>query len=1392
MNQWQMHRAGLLNFWYYDQEEFFFADGKLLLRGMNGSGKSVTMQSLITVLLDGKIAASRLDPFGSKDRRMEDYLLGERELVEREERTGYLYLEYKRQDSEQYLTTGIGLKARRGGAIEFWGFVITDNRRIGFDFFLTKTEYNAEGRAERIPLTRAELEKLLVLPGGQVFRRQGDYAEAVNKYVFGFASQEQYKDLMELLIQLRSPKLSKEFRPSVIHEILTESLPALSEEELRPLSDTLENMKQTKEQLELLGRDREALRRLERAYDQYNTFILAEKAKGQRKAEATLGRQERLRQEQLQECEDKRTALEKVVATQASLESEAQALQREKEALEAHDVFQTEKRRQEVDGELQHKEGQWQSKNQAWEEKKKTELRDAERLRQERQRQDMAEEAMLEQLEELGEQAEAADFSEHEGQASLFIKAYAGEYVFASWKDAAEAHGRRLRDSNGQFARLGFAKERQLAAGAAVDAAQAAYDAAREAERQGERQFFTVREELLEALYAWVSASKDSLPMEAEEICVAAQSLQRVYETTRWQDVVLPAETARNRREDEWRRQRLATVHEAEQKRLQLREVELQLQDWHTRREPEPPRHEEKKAARAWLKEKNVPFLPFYEAVEFQEHVSAATRERIEAALWEMGLLDALLVPEDARKNLPASLADSVIQPEPAIMCVTLADYLQPLPPPEAAFELAAIDEALRSILVNDEQAETFLSLEGGAAPVVSARYGSYRTGILSGKAPQQESAVFIGRQARKEYRLQEIVRLEGEAALCREELAVFQRRLEGIEQELAALQSCWERFPREAVLDETYRRWLGQKQALAICENDAAAKNEMLRACMDETQGVLNGLRRLTEGLRLPFTAEAYHEAQLQFGLYNQRLQDLELARHKFIDARTHVRRLQEHVEEIQADVDALKGELFILTGEKERLTKELEGIEARLAALGAEDIRRRSREVVARLSELPGLLKQTMTEDASLRQRVTSLEQELERGSGRLLFWRQSAALWRRVFEQEAELRLLSAMEEEAVDWLNANQVWERYGPWVEQEEPTREKMTERLMASFFREQAVLGEYRLQMEEPRIEGLQLPQVPEQEEADIFVLANQELKQAAVRKLAALECAGRRTTPRGAWQELSRQIAEQQMTLTHQDRELYEEVIMNSIGRIISQRINSAESWVAHMNERMESLDTSSGLVFSLRWKPLTADDDSQMDTEDLVKLLRSDRRLLKDEDMKRIVLHFQSRIEQAKAQADVRSESFQDLVKETLDFRKWFSFGLFYRREGMAKKELTNSVFGKFSGGEKAMSMYIPLFSAAYSRYGEARPDAPKVISLDEAFAGVDENNIREMFALVEQLSFNYIMNSQALWGDYDTVRSLAICELIRPKNAPYVSVMRYHWDGRTRTLQGDEAMG
>ncbi|HHU60857.1 MAG TPA: hypothetical protein GXZ55_02700, partial [Natronincola sp.] len=96
-----------------------------------------------------------------------------------------------------------------------------------------------------------------------------------------------------------------------------------------------------------------------------------------------------------------------------------------------------------------------------------------------------------------------------------------------------------------------------------------------------------------------------------------------------------------------------------------------------------------------------------------------------------------------------------------------------------------------------------------------------------------------------------------------------------------------------------------------------------------------------------------------------------------------------------------------------------------------------------------------------------------------------------------------------------------------------------------------------------------------------------------------------------------------------------------------------------------------------------------------------------------------------------------------------------------------------------------------SVYSRYDAARADCPRLISLDEAFAGVDDSNIRDMFQLMEQLDFHYIINSQILWGDYDTVSGLSICELVRPKNADYVSVIRYHWDGKHRSLLLDKVL-
>ena len=269
--RWKMNRIGFVNFWLYDEEDFEFDDGKLLLRGQNGSGKSITTQSFIPFVLDGDRTPSRLDPFGSSDRRMEYYFLGEEG---KEESTGYLFLEFKKSGSEEYRTIGIGQKAKRGKSMDFWGFVILDGRRIGYDLWLYK-----EVGSNKIPRDKREMKAEL---GEDNFftDSQSEYKKHVNQYIFGFRKEEQYEQFIKLLVKVRAPKLSKEFKPTKVYDILNDSLQTLTDEDLRPMVDAMEKMDEIQDSLDMLNRAFHDVKIIRNEYNRYNQYMLAKKAQG--------------------------------------------------------------------------------------------------------------------------------------------------------------------------------------------------------------------------------------------------------------------------------------------------------------------------------------------------------------------------------------------------------------------------------------------------------------------------------------------------------------------------------------------------------------------------------------------------------------------------------------------------------------------------------------------------------------------------------------------------------------------------------------------------------------------------------------------------------------------------------------------------------------------------------------------------------------------------------------------------------------------------------------------------------------------------------------------------------------------------------------------------------
>ena len=232
MERWTANKFGLFNFWYYDDEEFKLSNGKIIFRGTNGSGKSVTTQSFIPLLLDGDKRPSRLDPFGSNARKIENYILVNEED---EDRISYLYIEFIKPESNNYITIGMGMRGRKGKQLDSWYFILKDGRRINVDFKLYKFS------GQKLPLTSKQMQN--ELGDGNIFvTSQKEYMEKVNEHLFGYSDIESYKDLLNLLIQLRSPKLSKDFKPTVIYEILKESLNTLSDDDLRPMAESMDNM----------------------------------------------------------------------------------------------------------------------------------------------------------------------------------------------------------------------------------------------------------------------------------------------------------------------------------------------------------------------------------------------------------------------------------------------------------------------------------------------------------------------------------------------------------------------------------------------------------------------------------------------------------------------------------------------------------------------------------------------------------------------------------------------------------------------------------------------------------------------------------------------------------------------------------------------------------------------------------------------------------------------------------------------------------------------------------------------------------------------------------------------------------------------------------------------
>lgn len=1352
-NRWEINKIGLLNYWWYDEEEFEFSNGRLILRGTNGSGKSVTMQSFIPLLLDGNKSPERLDPFNTKARKIEDYVLGYGEDM-KEENTSYLYMEFYKKETGNYLTIGMGLRAKKNNGVNFWGFIIKDGRRVGKDFLLYKEIGN------KIPLSKQEL-KNRIGNGGLVVDNQKEYAMMVNENIFGFESLSEYQEFIKLLIEIRTPKLSKDgFKPSIITEIMSNSLRGLSDEDLKAVAESIENMNKTKEQLEQLKISQKALKQIIKPYQEYNKCILFNKAKTFNEKQKLYKKLQKDSSELYEKIDSTKKAYDEKELEKQEVKKQIDVYEYKKKELESNELWKRKEEQHEMEKELQEIKENLQNKEKA-ENDKTSAIRKKELEEKQSKEKYEAEKDNFKTIQNEMEQiSKAINYDEY------FFKMdeikLEERYDYRHFKEDIKRYIQKIENGKKALEKEQLANNEYEIALENLDKEKQEKSKQEIETNKSRNKLEETKEKFVEEMYMWEKQNIE-LKLEQENLSNISKKVQSYGEDTEYDDIILELRNPFDQKNQTILNQKANINSKIEIIKEKIQETKVELEDWKNKKEPEPARAEKVELNRKRLKENNVPFIEFYNAVDFKKDLNEEQKGRIESALLDMGILDALIIPKEYRekiKEIDSNFVDKYLFEAPIEFKHDLTYLLDVKLPQNTKIENQTVYNILKSIMIEEKDANTYIN-----------ENGEYKIGIIEGIADKEEKAKFIGSEARKEYKENQIRKLEELILELNKDKEELDEQINTLENKLQKLSEEYSNFPSKENLETSYSELkVNINKITAIndnikkLENILSEKLEKLKQAKEET-------KIETKNLSFPLTIDAYEQNLEEANNLKDDIFEMEKYHNNIINEYEKFIGIEDILENLRQDLDEILYEKGKLTLKQKTITGKLDAIKQ--MSEGLEDLEKQMEEVMQKLDILPKQEKQLIGDGARLEATLEKLKEDEQVIKTKLNTLEKQTQISKDIFKQELDLKYVIDEYEEISKVTN--EILSEYA-YFNKETKSKEDYRASLIDKFRENNENLLDYNLS-----IGQIFIQEITSEESEQI------ELEQTRSRSDISCFVNGRKVNLNSLESYIEETIEETGELVADEDRNLFEEILIGAVGRKIRERIYFAKNWVDSMNKLMKSLNTSSGLSFSLNWKPKLASSEDELDTKEIVEILNSEAGLLKQEEIKKVATHFRTKFKIAEKEYKEKGQivPFYTIIKEALDYRKWFEFQFMHKKADEQSKELTNNAFFKLSGGEKAMAMYIPLFASVCARYQSAKKDCLRIISLDEAFAGVDDNNIRDMFRILTELELEYVINSQVLWGEYDTVPNLSICELISDVNNKVVSVMRYHWDGKKREL-------
>lgn len=1363
--RWQPLRLGLVELFEYDSEEFWFRDGHLLLRGNNGTGKSKVLSLTLPFLFDANLRPSRIEPDGDGGKKMAWNLL----MGTYPRRIGYAWIEFGRRAADgtvRYLTLGAGLSAVTGRTqVESWYFIVEGDSgggdpRIGQDLWLTNDQ--------RVVLTRDRLRETLEGKGlGKVFENAHGYRRAVDERLFQLGPK-RYDALMDTLIQLRQPQLSKKPDEAGLSNALTEALPPMPNELLTDVAEALNQLEEDRLQLERTRQLERAVKHFEQRYRIYAGTSTRRQARDLRQAQTGYDNASEARNIAHKALGVAQGAENLATDTHADAKRllntanvKLQILQSDPANGDANRLnlaMQDAKERQsDADAAALHRGDAL-----------KQLVREQERSRQTGQRFESAKRELLSARASCAAEAATAGTSLALTENPLAAlppeqlaipSAVNLASVTGALRDVVVKRRANIRHLEQRHAALA-AKQLALQAtqstqrdrqAALEDAAARRAEADQDAEVAGNDllQTWTLHcnnlvqlrfdaTAPLEHLVAWVARPEGPNPLHA--------ALTRAY-----QDAAL----ALAQRETILlaRRGALDDEHAA----LNTEHSQLSAGQDAT---PPPA------VTRAPTARDGRTGAPLWAVVDFLPHLEPHERAGLEAALEASQLLDAWLSPDGALTHADGTpLLDSSWVQRPLVPGQSLASALQPAVPENCGIATSLVTGILGSVAFGQQDvmtAETWISAGG-----------CYRLGTLAG-AWQKAEAVYIGHTARARARRRRLETIAQRLSEIEVEGQTLLAKFEELNEDQAKAQREW----GEAPLDDPLR---------AAIQNSAAAEREVLSASrrLDEVDAQCRSAEQEVEAARTVLTTDA---SDLQLPMELTALPALTTALDRFADAYQRLAQAAREWQSAWSDHLAQQGR------ETEMHQAQEQREEALLSANERAERAATHYEVLkSTIGEKVGNLLRQLAEAQAEADRLGTTFEEHQRklssaGEARAIAATRAQTADDQLTERSIlRIEAIERLQRFAASSLLASAlpdivIPDSTQPWTIDPALGLARRAEQALTHVSDDDVAWGRIQRQVSEDL--------------ADLHRSLNALGHQAAAEPndwgfSVHIVYQNRSERPDSLAVLLADDVTQRSELLSSQEREVLENHLQAEIAAEIQRLMRAADLQVDAINEELRKRPTSTGVRYRLQWMPLTAEEGAPAGLDIArERLLKSSSDMWSAEDRRAVGVMLQQQIalERATADADVSASgtSMTDQLARALDYRRWHRFRVERQhRQGEPWRKLS----GPASSGERALGLTVPLFAAISSFYGRGgSPNAPRLMLLDEAFAGIDDAARAHCMGLIREFDLDFVITSEREWACYAELPGVSICQLQRREGLDAVFVSRWTWDGSGKRRDDD----